>query len=271
MRQIVLRRSAGLAPVLLLAAASGTIGCAQSTPGTAELQRQIEELRQQQEATQKELTDLKQLLEPVTSQLPQPFRPQDTTVPGSPMMGKADAPVTMIEFSDLQCPFCVRYYKETFPSVVKEFVDQGKLRYVVREFPLSQIHPRAQAASRAALCAGTQNKYWEMRDRILNNREKLADEDLAGYARATGLDMEKWEGCLKTDIYTKKVDADLQAGAKLGVSGTPAFAIGLTDASDPNTIRVTKLIEGAYPFEAFQKAIQELLTTARALPEKETP
>jgi len=255
----LLHRCAGLAPVLLFAAATGTIGCAQSPPSAAALERQIEELRESYEGIQAELAELKEMLAPVIAQLPQPFRPQEATVAGSPVMGKADAPVTMIEFSDLQCPFCVRYYQQTFPTIVKEFVETDKVRYVVREFPLSQIHPQAQAASRSALCAGNQDKYWEMRGRILDNRERLGDEDLAGYAEATGLDMERWEDCMETEIHAMQVDVDLEAGAQLGVKGTPAFAIGLTDKDDPDKILVTKLIEGAYPFEAFQKAIQELL------------
>lgn len=253
------RRRAGFAPVFLLAAACSSICCAQTPPGNEALQKQIDELRQQQEATQKELSELKELLEPVTSQLPQPFKPQDVTIAGSPMMGQADAPVTMIEFSDLQCPYCMKYYKETFPSIVKEFVKTNKLRYVVREFPLAQIHPRAQAASRAEVCAISQNKYWEIRDQIFNNRDKLSDDDLAGYAKASGLDMEKWKSCLGTDLYTTKVDTDLKAGQALGVSGTPGFVLGLTDPTHLDKILATKLIEGAYPFEAFQKTIQDLL------------
>jgi len=235
------------------------MGCAQTPPNAAELEQQIQELREVQEATQRELAELKEILEPLLSRLPQPFRPTDASVAGSPVMGKANAPITMIEFSDLQCPFCERYYQQTFPTIVKEFVETDTVRYVVREFPLSQIHPQAQAASRATLCAVEQDKYWEMRDRVLNNRDKLGDDDLAGYAMATGLDLNTWQSCMETDIYNEKVEADLQAGAQLGVSGTPAFAFGLTDPEDPDKILVTKVIAGAYPFETFQEAIQELL------------
>ena len=255
----LLRRRAGFAPLLVLTVATATVGCAQAPPTTEEMAQELKELRAQLEATQAELDELRTILAPVLSQLPQPFRPQDATVAGSPVMGKTDAPVTMIEFSDLQCPFCERYYMQTFPSIVSEYVNTDKVRYVVREFPLSQIHPRAKAASRASLCAIEQDLYWEMRDRILNNRDKLGDDDLAGYAMATGLDMSTWQSCLKTDIYDQKVTTDLDAGAKLGVSGTPAFALGLTDPDDPDKIVVTQLIEGAYPFDAFQKAIDELL------------
>lgn len=257
------RRCAGFVPVFVLTAATATIGCAQAPPSAAEMAKEIQQLREEQAETQAELDELKEILAPILSQLPQPFRPQDASVAGSPVMGKMDAPVTMIEFSDLQCPFCERYYQETFPSIVDAYVKTDKVRYVVREFPLSQIHPRAKAASSAALCAVDQDKYWEMRDQILNNRDKLSDDDLAGYAMATGLDMSAWQSCLKTDIYDQKVSTDLQAGAELGVSGTPAFALGMTDPDDPEKILVTKLIEGAYPFDAFRQALDELLESAQ--------
>jgi protein-disulfide isomerase len=245
-----------LVPALLVFATAGS-GCAQS-PSSSE----VEALRQELRETQKELAELKEMLAPILRQLPQPFRPHDASVSGSPMLGDADAPVTLIEFSDLQCPFCLRHHQETFPQIVKEFVDTGKLRYVMREFPLTSIHPDARAASQAALCAGQQDKYWEVRDRILTNRDKLGAEDLASYATDAGLDMIKWSRCMETDLYDEKVEADLADGADLGIQGTPAFALGRTDPADPDRILATKLIEGAYPFEAFEEAINELLGSA---------
>jgi protein-disulfide isomerase len=178
------------------------------------------------------------------------------------VLGDAGARVTMIEFSDLQCPFCVTYNEETFPQIVEEFVEAGKIRYVMREFPLTAIHPQARRASQAALCAGKQDKYWDMRARILKNRDKLGDEDLTAYAQATGVDMEQWAGCLETNLYAEKVEADLKDGARLGIQGTPAFVLGLTDPGDPDKIRAMNLIEGAYPFEAFEQAINDLLESA---------
>ena len=93
-----------------------------------------------------ELAELKEILQPLLDRLPKPFKPQEVSIEGSPVRGNAKARVTIVEFSDLQCPFCVKHYKETFPRLVKEFVDAGKLRYVFREFPLTSIHPQAKSA-----------------------------------------------------------------------------------------------------------------------------
>ena len=249
-------RRAGLAACFILAAAAP--GLAQSSE-VETLRRQLDQLRLDHGATKQELADLKARLKPVLDRLPQPFSPQQVSVEGSPVRGNPQAKVTLVEFSDRQCPFCVRHYRQTFPDLVKNYIDTGKVRYVAREFPLTNLHKEAERASQAALCAGRQDKYWEMRELIFENPEKLTDDDLASYAQAVGADPEPWKACMKSDVYARKVATDLKDGGRLGINGTPAFAVGLTDPDDPNTFRATKLIEGAYPYEAFQEAIDELL------------
>jgi protein-disulfide isomerase len=244
--------------VLLLAFVSVT-ACAQSPAGMDELKSELETLKQQHKETQRQLDRLERILKPVLEQLPQPFEPQEVTVEGSPTSGSASAPITIVEFSDLQCPFCVRFYENTYPEIMQNYVETGKVRYVAREFPLTAIHKEAQRASQGALCAGKQDKYWEMRAAIFRNRAALSDENLVSYAKGVGVDITTWETCMESDTYTRKVEADLKAGAKLGIRGTPAFAIGKTDPDDPTKFQALDLIEGAYPYSAFQEKFEELL------------
>ncbi|MCP5119029.1 MAG: thioredoxin domain-containing protein [bacterium] len=232
---------------------------AQPAGDAADLQRQVDQLRKNQEATQEQLSELIERLGPLLDRLPKPFRPQDVSVGESPTIGGAQAKVTVVEFSDLQCPFCLRHYKNTLPQIMKEYVDTGKVRYVAREFPLTNLHADAQRASQAALCAGKQDKYWEMRERIFIDIKNLGDADLTAHAQTLGIDMGAWTNCMGTDVYARRVEADLKDGQKLGINGTPAFAIGLTDPDDPTKFRATKLIEGAYPYEAFEAAFKKLL------------
>lgn len=247
---------AGSALGMLLAVFTPS-ACAQS--GDAGLREEIEALKKKQAATEQELAELKETLAPVLERLPKPFRPTEVSLRGSPVRGQAQAKVTLVEFTDLQCPFCVRYYENTFPQIVKNYVDTGKVRYVSREFPLTNMHKEADKAAQAALCAGDQGKYWEMRDKVFRNRQKLSPEDLAGYAEEVGVDVLRWKSCLDHEVYAKKVQGDLEAGARLGVSGTPSFLIGLTDPERPDSFTARELLQGAYPYEEFQKRLDKLL------------
>jgi|SaaInlStandDraft_4_1057021.scaffolds.fasta_scaffold16076_2 protein-disulfide isomerase len=163
--------------------------------------------------------------------------------------GDANAPVTIVEFSDYECPFCGKYVQETYPSIVNEYINTGKVKYVFRDFPLS-FHQNAQKASEAAECAGEQGKYWEMHDYLFANQDYLAVENLKGYAKDLGLDTAEFNDCLDSGKFADEVEADLLDGQAYGVSGTPAFFIN------------GKLISGALPFAAFKAEIDAALATA---------
>jgi len=156
-----------------------------------------------------------------------------------PSKGEAAAPITIVEFSDYECPFCGRA-----EPTVKDVVDQykGKVRLVYREYPLS-IHEHAQKASEAALCALDQGKYWEMHEKLFENQHSLDVESLKGYAKALSLDSAKFDKCLDTGEKAKTVEASLKAGEDAGVSGTPAFFIN------------GRPLFGAVPVERFKEVI----------------
>lgn len=175
------------------------------------------------------------------------------------ILGDKNAPVTIIEFSDYQCPFCRRSYTQVMPQVIANFVNTGKARLVFRDFPLTSIHPGALPAAMAAECADDQGKYWEMHDKIFDEQNKLGqgsvpftNEDLKKWASELGLNTDDFNSCLDSNKYAKEVEADFADGNSYGVSGTPTYFIG-------NDKDGYKIIGGAQPYEVFDQAINSYL------------
>jgi protein-disulfide isomerase len=162
---------------------------------------------------------------------------------GRPSRGPARAPVEIIEFSDFQCPFCLRAHP-TVAQVLSTYGD--RVRFVYRNYPLPN-HPNAWPAAEAAACAGEQGKFWEYHDRLFDNQSKLGAADLKQHAAALALDTAKFDACVDTHKYKGDIDADVTAGEEAGVSGTPAFFIN------------GRQLDGAQPFEAFKHVIDEEL------------
>lgn len=255
-------QAALLAAVLM----TGTVGIAQA--GTRDdikaIQQDIEMLNQGQEQIQKDLAEIKKLLEQGARAAPgqAPFRPKDLVVGESATRGSDDAPVTLFEFSDYQCPYCRRHATTVMPGIIEEYVDSGKVRIVMREFPIENIHRRAFAAAQAALCAGSQGKYWDMHDLMFANQSQLSDENFKSHGETLGLEAAAFESCLADDETSERIRANQKEGQSMGISGTPSFVIGLTNAEDSNKVQVTKYIRGAQPLPAFQAAIEDLLESA---------
>lgn len=231
------------------------------TPALAQsdVRAEIEALKKGQDAIAKDVAAIKEMLQAAQPPKPKPFEPMDITLKGSPFQGNADAKVTLVEFTDYQCPFCKRHKTSTLPQILKNYVETGKVKYYLREFPLISIHPRAAKASEAALCAGDQGKYWGMHEAIFNDQKKLSDADFVSYAAAAGLDGGSFKSCLESGKYADKVKADLDEGTKAGVRGTPSFVVGLTDPGTGDKFRALEFIRGAQPYAAFQKVIDDLL------------
>ena len=139
--------------------------------------------------------------------------------------GSADAPVTLIEYGDFECPHC----GAAFP-IVHDVIDRmgTDLRFVFRHFPIQESHPHAMHAAQAAEAAGAQGKFWEMHDQLFTHQHALADEDLVGYAGAIGIDGERVRKELEAGTYENKVRADFMGGVRSGVNGTPTFFINGT-------------------------------------------
>jgi protein-disulfide isomerase len=166
-------------------------------------------------------------------------------------IGDADAPVTIIEFSDYQCPFCQRHALNTYPLLKSEYVDTGKVKIVFRDFPLSSIHPMAQPAAEAAECvrdvSGSDEDYFEYHDTLFENQNSLNNDNLKKWAKEQGYDIAK---CLDSGEFRSEVLADLADAQAAGGRGTPYFVIN----GQP--------LSGAQPFSAFQQVIEAELAKA---------
>ncbi len=165
--------------------------------------------------------------------------------------GSEDAPVTIVEFSDYQCPFCGRFYEQTLPLIEEEYVSTGKVRMVYRDFPLG-FHEEAQGAAEAAECADEQGMYWEFHDVLFENQDLLSESSYREWAGELGMDSQAFGECLDLGRQSAEVREDFSDGSAAGVSGTPTFFIGPTGGTG-------KKVVGAQPFSTFEKAIEELL------------
>jgi len=171
-----------------------------------------------------------------------------------PAIGVEDAPVTIIEFSDFQCPYCRQFEQQAFPQIKSEYIDTGKVRLVFRDFPLTQIHPNALPAAIAAECAHNQNAFWPMHNRLFDNQNSWGqnsnpNEVFMGYAEEIGLDVETFRQCVENRETLEEISGDFQDGVNGGVRGTPAFFIG------------GEMLSGAQPFSVFQERIESLLSS----------
>lgn len=199
--------------------------------------------RKQAEIAQAFITQLKEAANGSTS-LPYPDLPRvEVSADDDPFLGTDGAPITIIQFAEYQCPYCGKA-GEAVDQVLENY--PGKIKMVYRDFPLS-FHPRAIPAAVAANCAGEQGKYWEMHRLLMSNQRALEESDLTGHAAALSLDMEKWNTCRADPAQEAEVTADMEDGAAVGVSGTPAFFI--------NGI----MLSGAMPYERFQELIDREL------------
>jgi len=211
----------------------------------------------------KELKEIRRVLEKIEKQggraAQRPSKPTTAkiSIKGKHAMGAEDAPVTVVEFADYQCPFCLRFTKITFPLLKKKYIDTGKVRWVALNLPLP-FHKDARKAAQAAHCAGEQDEFWEMREILFRNPKKLNAENLPAHAETLSLDMEAFNACLQSDRHLTAIDQDAKDARAVRLTGTPSFIIGKT-ASDEISGQV---VIGAQPMNKFDAAI------ARALKEK---
>jgi protein-disulfide isomerase len=162
------------------------------------------------------------------------------------VLGDDDAPITIIEFSDYECPFCTRFYLNTLPQIKSEYIDTGKVKLIYRDYPLG-FHANAQKAAEAAECAGEQGKYYEMHDKLFDEGVDGGVSSFKQYAKEIGLNAEEFNECLDSGEMASEVQKDFQDGQRAGVQGTPTFFIN------------GKILKGAQPFEVFKQIIEEEL------------
>jgi len=174
--------------------------------------------------------------------------------PGELSLGRPDAPLTMVEFTDYQCPYCRRFAAEVWPKLKREYIDTGKLRYIARDLPL-QFHASAAPAAEAAHCAGEQGKFWEMHAALLGGAADLQSGGIERRASALGLDMATFGECVARRTYAELIAAHVHEADAVGIDGTPGFVVGRVSGNELEGVRV----EGALPYEEFAELLRELL------------
>jgi len=210
----------------------------------------IDELRQIRKLLQHTPEEIPDATDPT----PQPEERVSVNIVASPMIGKKEAPLTMVLFTDYQCPFCVSFETKIFPEIKRKYIDTGKLRFVVQDLPLPS-HQHAVKDAEATYCAEEQGKYWEFRKRLILNPETLDAAALPFHASKIGLDAAKFTTCLKSGRFSEKVKASAANATSQNINGTPTIIIGRKKGA---AVEGIKLI-GALPFVTIDQKIKKLL------------
>jgi protein-disulfide isomerase len=190
---------------------------------------------------------------------PAPARPVDDKVsyafvPGTYTMGKEDAPLVLVEYTDYQCPFCQRFHNDAFAQIKTNYIDTGKIRFITRDFPLS-FHENAMRGAVAARCSAEQGKFWDFRNTLIANASQLQADKIAVYAQNASMDVGKFKACIDSDKYKAAIDKDMAEGQAAGVTGTPAFVLGRIQNGKIEGVRIV----GAVPYGQFDAKIQEFM------------
>lgn len=168
-------------------------------------------------------------------------------------LGRSDAPLVMVEYTDYQCAFCNRFSTTTFPELKKRYIDTGKLRFISRDFPLD-FHPHALKAAQATRCAGEQDKFWQMKDALMSNSARLTPELITSLARDAALDMAKFQACVDGGKYLTEIRDGIAVANSIGINGTPSFVIGKVAGDYLEGI----LVVGAQPFASFDGMFKQM-------------
>jgi protein-disulfide isomerase len=213
--------------------------------------------REQANQILEELRNIRQLLEKQNKpQTPPGPTMAKLNMQGAEMLGSKDAPITMVEFTDYQCPFCQRFHTTVFTELKKNYIDTGKVRFYSRDLPLDSLHPNAIRAAQAARCASEQGQYWKLRDVMGANPNNLDLDSLVADAAGLKMDTAKFRSCVESEKYKQAVQTDVLEAMKIGADGTPTFVIG---KSTPEGVDGEVLV-GAMPYEVFERKLKTLET-----------
>jgi protein-disulfide isomerase len=172
------------------------------------------------------------------------------------ILGQEDAPVFITEFTDLQCPYCGQFARETFPKLRATYIDTGRVRFGSIDVPL-EMHPYAVPAAVAARCAGEQGRYWEYRERVFQNQDELGNSPYSSFAAQLGLDLQRFEACRIDGRELQAVQQDKAHATVAGINSTPTFVIGKV----VNGQFQGETVYGVQPFEVFAQKIDALLAS----------
>jgi protein-disulfide isomerase len=204
-----------------------------------------------------ELRQIRQLLEKQAAGAakgPAEPRQAQLNLTSSEMMGNKDAPLTMVEFTDYQCPFCQRFHVTVFSELKKNYIDTGKVRFYSRDLPLDSMHPNAMRAAMSARCAAEQGQFWTLRNLMGASPDRLDMNSILAEAAGLNMDTAALKTCVESEKYKTAIQNDVLEAAKIGADGTPTFVIG---RSTPTGVDGEVLV-GAQPYPAFDQKLKQL-------------
>lgn len=187
--------------------------------------------------------------------------PDSVQIKGEPFQGKTDAPVTLVIFSDFQCPHCAHFANHTLPLIEREYITTGRLRFIFRDLPYEKDHIQAKIAAVAAHCAGEQNKFWQMHNLLFADPNRLDIDDLNRNAKILNLNEDEFQSCMQSGRHVKEIHHDLEDANKLEIKATPTFFFGFTPKED-GTLTVKGMMTGSQPVKTFRAFIDALLKKA---------
>jgi protein-disulfide isomerase len=205
------------------------------------------------------LNELKQIRQLLEKQAKAQAAPQEQVtkaklnLAGFAMLGNKDAPLTVVEFTDYQCPFCQRFHVATFGELKKNYIDTGKVRFFSRDLPLD-FHANAMRAALAARCANEQGQFWKLRDMMGANPDKLDMNGILAFANDLKMDTSALKTCIESAKYKQAVQTDVLEAQKIGANGTPSFVVGKSTADGVDG----ELMVGAMPFAMFDEKLKSL-------------
>ena len=207
--------------------------------------------------TRRELGTMREMQRQVMSELAALRGLPTIDITGAPSQGRLDAAVTLVEFSDYECPFCIRHFTETMPRIRAMFIDTGKILYVFNDLPIDELHPAAIRAHEAARCAAEQGKFWDLHPRLFSAPGTHDTAALIARAADSGLAADTFKACLASGRTTSAVGRSVELAHSLGATGTPSFFVGLREANT-NKVQVLQKVAGARPFADFEQAIAQV-------------
>ena len=202
-----------------------------------------------------ELKQIRALLERQPNIPPAAPRITSISVGKAPILGSESAPLTIVEFTDFQCPFCKQFFKETFMDLRRNYIDSAKVRFYSMDLPLDMLHPNALLAAQAGRCAQDQGQFWPMHDLMQANPTRLAMPDLIAYAQQSGIDTGAFQQCVDNAKYKDVIERESKEATNKGVRGTPAFVIGKSTAAGVEG----ELLIGTQPYAVLDEKLRALL------------
>lgn len=250
-------------PLLIAAAPYRTMSAQQSSDpkklqeDVSALKDEVKTLGEKQQQILDQLVEIKKLVQAGPAGLPALQLPATEDVQNDPAEGVSTAGLAIIEYTDFQCPFCEMFVNQTYPRIVTDFINTGKVRFFYRDLP-DPSHPFAMSAARAARCAGEQGKFWQMHDSLFADQDALAYDTLVDRGAKLGLDKIKYNQCLSSHRYADAIQNNLNEAEKIGVVGTPTFSLGTVEP-DGHTVKIEKAIQGAQSYDAFKSSLDLML------------